>query len=277
MAFNPAINRLEKESRPGQPQYGQYADFNTVGQAGVTQQQYGQMEQAYAAPSLDQGRIGRLSLDDVFVKTALLFGIVLAVAAGTWVLVGPQPQLAMVVWLAGMFGSLGLSLVIAFMKSVNVPLILLHAAAQGAFVGAISVTFESFEGGIVVAAVLATMGTFTAMLMGWKVGLVKVSSRAMRIFGLMAMGYLVFQLVNLGFAYFAGMSVYSSSFGWIVALVGVGMAAYSLAIDFETIDRGVSSGLPEKYSWLMAHGLVASLVWVYIEILRLLYILRSDD
>lgn len=289
MAFNPTMNRVEKESRSGQPRYGQYADFDAApqyGQAPYGQQQYTQapygqqyagMEQAYAAPAVDQGRTGRVSLDDVFVKTAVLFGIVLASAAGTWVLVGAQPQLAMVVWLAGMFGSLALSFVIGFMKSVNVPLILLHAVLQGAFIGAVSVTFESFEGGIVATAVAATVGTFAAMLLGWKVGLVKVSSRAMRIFGLITLGYLVFQLVNLGFAFFAGASIYSTGIGWIVALVGVALAAYSLAIDFETVQGSVASGVPQKYSWLLAHGLIASLVWLYIEILRLLYILRSND
>ncbi|SNC74325.1 Uncharacterized membrane protein, YccA/Bax inhibitor family [Kytococcus aerolatus] len=300
MAFNPAINKIEKDSRQSgyagfdqqpqfgqyaqpqqgqaQPQYGQYAQTASAGYAQQSQQQYDQLQQAQYAPQMGgpTGGAGRLTLDDVLVKSAVLLGLVLAVAAGTWVAVGALPGVAMPIWLLGMFGSLALSLAIGFMKTVNVPLILLHAVLQGAFIGAISVTFEASYPGIVIAALTATIGTFVVMLVTWKMGLVKVTSRSMRIFSLMALGYLAFLLINLGLAWFGVFNAYDSPFGWIIGLFGVGMAAYSLAIDFESIKRGVASGLPEKYSWLMGHGLVASLVWLYIEFLRLLSILRSE-
>ncbi len=277
MAFNPAIDRIDKDSRSGQPRYGQYADFNTAGQAGVQQAQYQQMEQAYQAPSLDSGRTGRLSLDDVFVKTAILTGLMLATAVGTWFLVGEVPAAASPIWLVGMFGSLALSFAIGFSKSVNVPLILLHALLQGGFVGAISKAFEGAHSGIIMAALTATVGTFVMMLVGWKMGLVKVTSRSMRIFSMMALGYLAFLLINLGLSWFGVFNAYDTPLGWLIGLFGVAMAAYSLAIDFESIQRGIASALPEKYSWLMGHGLLASLVWLYIEFLRLIAILRSGD
>jgi uncharacterized YccA/Bax inhibitor family protein len=90
------------------------------------------------------------------------------------------------------------------------------------------------------------------------------------------MGYFVFAMVNLGFALFAGMSVYTSPFGWLIALVGVGLAAFTLNLDFETIRQGVAQGWPEQMEWRAAFGLTASLIWLYIEILRLLAIFNND-
>ena len=99
-----------------------------------------------------------------------------------------------------------------------------------------------------------------------------------RIFGMMAMGYMVFLLINIGASLFGFGNVYASGgiLAILICLFGVGMASYSLAIDFDSIDRAVGAGAPEKYSWLLGHGLVASLVWLYIEFLRLFAVLQND-
>ncbi len=184
----------------------------------------------------------------------------------------------MPIWLIGMFGSLGLSFAIAFSKKVNVPLIVVHAVLQGAFLGAVSAVFNTAYEGVVPAAVTATLGTFAGMFLAWKVGFIKVTSKSRRIFGMMAMGYLVFALVNVGASMLGFGSVYAGGgiFAIVISLLGVALASYSLAINFDSIDRAVSAGAPEKYSWLLGHGLVASLVWLYIEFLRLFAILQSD-
>jgi uncharacterized YccA/Bax inhibitor family protein len=90
------------------------------------------------------------------------------------------------------------------------------------------------------------------------------------------MGYFVFAMVNLGFALFAGVSIYTSSFGWLVALFGVGLAAFTLNLDFEAIRQGVEQKLPEQMEWRAAFGLTVTLIWLYIEILRLLAIFNRD-
>jgi len=114
------------------------------------------------------------------------------------------------------------------------------------------------------------MATFAGMFIAWKVGVIKVTDRSRRIFGMAVIGYLLFGLVNLVFAFATGgWGLIGSQFGLLICVVGVGMAAYSLAIDFDTIDRAVAAGLPERYSWLMGHGLIVSLVWLYLELLRL--------
>ncbi|WP_114907208.1 Bax inhibitor-1/YccA family membrane protein [Ornithinimicrobium murale] len=311
MATNPVFNRIDKEAQ-------QYAGFNQPqGQAapqGHPQQGYGapqgygppqgqpqmpmgypgasesmspeQLEQMYQQAPAGPAQTGRLTLDDVVMKSLALFGIVLVFAVGTWFFVDPQqtlgfgsPELAMPIWLLGMFGSLGLSFAIAFQKKVNVPLIVAHAVLQGLFLGAVSVTFNTMWPGVVTSAVVATMGTFLGMFIAWKVGFIKVTSKSRRIFGMMAMGYLVFMLVNIGASFLGfgdGWGIYGGPLGIIVSLLGVALASYSLAVDFDSIDRGITAGAPEKYSWLMGHGLVASLVWLYIEFLRLFAILQSD-
>lgn len=298
MATNPVFNRIDKEAQ-------QYAGFNQApqqghgapGPQGQPQMPMGypgasetmspeQLDQMYRQTPAGPAQTGRLTLDDVVMKSMSLFAIVLAVAAGTWFFVSGttdpqtgQAPLAMPIWLLGMFGSLALSFVIGFSKKVNVPLILVHAVLQGLFIGAVSFTFNEMWPGVVTSAVVATMGTFAGMFIAWKVGFIKVTSKSRRIFGMMAMGYLVFLLINIGASFLGfgdGWGIYGGPLGIIVSLLGVGLASYSLAVDFDSIDRGINAGAPEKYSWLMGHGLVASLVWLYIEFLRLFAILQND-
>lgn len=292
MAVNPVFSRIDKESA----QRG-YAGFGAQ-QGGYGAPQgvptlpppgYGrgptetltdeQLRDMYAQAPAGPAQTGRLTLDDVVMKTLMLFGVVLVVTAATWFFVGAQPEIAMPVWLLGMFGSLGLSFAIGFSKKVNVPLILVHAVLQGLFLGAVSVTFNAVYPGVVTTAVVATMATFAGMFIGWKAGFIKVTSKSRRIFGMMAMGYLVFLLVNLAASFMGfgdGWGIYGGPLGILVSLFGVGLASYSLAVDFDSIDRAVAGGAPEKYSWLLGHGLVATLVWLYIEFLRLFSILQND-
>lgn len=305
MATNPVFNRIDREA-------SQYAGFGAPQQAhpqqgygqGVPQGQpysqqappvgYGggqnmspeQLEQMYGQPPAGPAQTGRLTLDDVVMKSMGLFAVVVTVAVATAWFVRPdevtgQPSaLTMPIWLFGMFASLGLGMAIGFKKTISVPLILVHAVVQGAFLGAVSMFFATYYQGVVPSAVVATLGTFAGMFLAWKMGFIKVTSKSRRIFSMMAMGYLVFALVNVGAAFMGfgdGWGIYGGPLGIIVSLFGVGMASYSLAIDFDSIDRGIRAGAPEKYSWLMGHGLIASLVWLYIEFLRLFAILQGND
>jgi uncharacterized YccA/Bax inhibitor family protein len=114
---------------------------------------------------------------------------------------------------------------------------------------------------------------FAAYRFGW----VKVDARFTRFMMFALIGYMVFALVNLGFSMFAGMSVYSSPFGWLIALVGVGLAAFTLNLDFEQIRQGAAERWPKEMEWRAAFGLTASLIWLYVEILRLLSIFNQND
>src|SRR5699024_5180055 len=131
-----------------------------------------QLQSMYSQAPAGPAQTGRLTLDDVVMKSLMLFGVVLAVTGATWFLVGDQPRLTMPLWLLGMFGSLALSFAIGFSKKVNVPLILVHAVLQGLFLGAISPTFDAMYPGVVTTAVVATMATFAGMFIAWKSGFI---------------------------------------------------------------------------------------------------------
>jgi uncharacterized YccA/Bax inhibitor family protein len=108
--------------------------------------------------------------------------------------------------------------------------------------------------------------------MGW----IRVTGRFKQIMTIGILGYFSFSLINLGFAFFTGVSVYDTGFGWIIALFGVGLAALTLSLDFDYIEMGVQQSVPEEYEWRAAFGLTASLLWLYVEILRLLSIFNRD-
>jgi len=282
MASNPVFTRIDKQIKAGGYAgfAGRRASPSMSAGAGVQDSlNPGQLQDLYNQPSAGPVQMGRVTLDDVVMKTLGLFAIVVVVGAFSWFTVAGSPGLSLPMMLGGMLGSLALGLVIAFKKTISVPLIVLYAVLEGVFVGAISSVFEQAFPGVVTTAVLATTATFAGMFLGWKLGIIRVTDRSRRIFGMAIMGYLLFSLANVVAAFmgvgqgwgFGG----SGLLGIGISVLGVGLASYSLAIDFDSVDRAVAAQLPEKYSWLLAHGLIVSLVWLYLEILRLLARLRE--
>ena len=307
---NPVFNRIDKEAKSGYAGFGpgqaSFPQGYGQGQQGYGQQghpqdrapygqgygpqapyqqqyaapQYGQMSpdqlnQMYQQPSAGPVQMGRLTLDDVLMKTLMLFAILVATTVFSWFTMGTNPGLGSTLWMVGMLGGLGVGLAIAFMKKVSPPLIIAYAALEGLFVGAISRVFEARWPGVVGTAVLATLCVFAAMFVGWKAGYIKVTAKARRIVGMAMIGYLIFGLVSLAVAMLGrgngwGLFPFGSPLGIGISLFVVGLAAYTLAMDFDSIDQAVRSGAPEKYSWLLAHGLIVSVVWLYLEVLRLI-------
>ena len=281
---NPVFDRLNKQISKG--------DYAGFGGGSATPRQSGggvqdslnsqQLQDLYNQPSAGAVQMRRVTLDDVVMKTLGLFSTMVLVAAATWFYVSGLPGTSpapMALMLAGMLGGLGIGLVIAFKKTISVPLIVLYAVLEGVLVGAISQVFERQMPGIVSTAVIATLCTFAGMLLGYKTGLIKVTDKSRRIFGMAIMGYLLFGLVNLVAAFMGVGSGFgfggTGPLGIAISVLGVGLASYSLAIDFDSVDRAVNAQLPEKYSWLLAHGFIVTLVWLYLEILRLLARLRQ--
>ena len=285
MASNPVFSRIDKQIKEGS-----YAGFDRGPGASRTTRGAGpqdslnstQLQDLYNQPSAGPVQMRRVTLDDVVMKTLGLFSIVLVVASVTWYYVAGLPidsPTPMVLMLAGMFGGLGVGLFIAFKKTINVPLIVTYAVLEGVLVGAISEVFNKFYPGIVATAVIATLCTFAGMLLGYKTGLIKVTDKSRRIFGMAIMGYLLFGLVNLVAAFMGVGSGFgfggAGPIGIAISVLGVGLASYSLAIDFDSVSRAVNAQLPERYSWLLAHGFIVTLVWLYLEFLRLLARLRQ--
>jgi uncharacterized YccA/Bax inhibitor family protein len=281
MASNPVFNRIDKEIKQGD-----YAGFDRGPSESGMRRGSGvqdslnsqQLQDLYNQPSAGPVQMRRVTLDDVVMKTLGLFSIVVVVGAATWYTVAGNLNLSLPLVLAGMFGSLAIGLAIAFKKTISVPLIVLYAVLEGVLVGAISVVFEARWPGLVSTAVIATVCTFAGMFLGWKFGLIKVTDRSRRIFGMAIVGYLLFGLVNVVAAFMGVGSGFgfggTGPMGIAISVLGVGLASYSLAIDFDAVDRAVKAQMPEKYSWLLAHGLIVTLVWLYLEILRLLARMR---
>lgn len=252
---------------------GQGATAVSYGTAGAQTADAATLEQMYGSPSATTRDTGRLTYDDVIVKTGGLLVVLVATAAATWVL---APGL----WIIGAVVGLVLGLVNAFKKNPSPVLITLYAIAQGVFLGGISAIYETAYDGIVGQAVLATVAVFATSLVLFRSGKVRVTPKFQRMVLIGMVGYLVFSLTNFALSFF----IPSSGFGplrggWIgvaVGLVAVALAAASLVIDFDAIKRGVEQGAPAKMAWAAAFGLIVTLVWLYLELLRLLAILRGD-
>ena len=162
---------------------------------------------------------------------------------------------------------------------------MLYALFKGAMLGAISGVMELLYPGIVVQAVLATLATFAVMLCAYKFAGFRVTGRAARILVVAMGGYLLFSVVNFLLMVtgvvddpwgLRGVEIMGIPLGLIIGALAVAMASFSLAMDFEAIQRGVERGLPTKYAWAGAFGLVVTIVWLYVEFLRILAILRDN-
>ena len=242
---NPVFNNSKAFSRKG------YATFNDAPTATA-----GQLEDMYAAPAATGVDTGRMTIDDVVVKTGLMFAVLLPLAAAAYFLNSP------VLTFGGAIAGLVLGLMVSFKQSTNAGLILSYAAAEGLFVGGISRLFEERWPGIVATAVVATMCVFAVTLVAYTSGKVRATPKfkSSRIIKLLTRDF----------------GLRSGWFGIAISLFAVGLAAAMLILDFDFAEQGVKNGLPERYSWLAAFGLVVTLVWLYVEMLRLIAILRGD-
>ena len=285
MASNPAFNRIEKDAKDGYAGFGGpgagAAQQAAAGQAATAGMSAQQLQDLYNQPSAGPADTRRVTMDDVIMKTLGLFAIVIVFAAGGWAVAANSTTGGFALWMGGMIGTLVLGLVIAFKKTLSVPLILLYAVVEGLFMGAVSYYFDNVPGweGIVPQAVLATLATFAGMFLAYKFGLIKVTARFRKIMTLAIIGYAIFAVVNFIFAVFWSSSPFgfggSGPIGIAISVFAVGLASFTLVLDFDSIDRAIASGAPQKYSWLLAHGLIVTLVWLYIEFLRLFARLRS--
>ena len=173
-------------------------------------------------------------------------------------------------------------------KKIRPGLIFAYAAAEGLFVGGISAYFEFLWPGIVIQATIATLAVVGVTLALFASGKVRASKRATKVFMIAMIGYLVFGLINVGLMIFnvpmAGgpfglysQEVFGIPLGLIIGVLVVIMAAYSLVLDFDSIQQGVRNGAPRQFGWMGAFGIMVTVVWLYIEILRILAILRGSN
>lgn len=247
----------------------------------------GQYPPQQPAPAAPAGRA--MTIDDIVTKTAATLGVLSVMAVLSYVLVHMNESLAMPLTWGGMLVGLGLAMFGIFTRRTDKPaLVLAYAAAEGVFLGAISYLFANFaiggDGGapgniIIVNAVVGTFGVFFGMLVVYKTGAIRVTPKFTKIIVGAMFGVVGLIVVNLIASFFTsgGLGLRDGGpIAIIFSLVCIGLAAMSFLIDFDQADKLIRMGAPEKAAWSVAFGLTITLVWLYLEILRLLSYMSSD-
>ena len=220
-----------------------------------------------------------MTIQGAATKTLILLGLCVGTGSMTFAMThSGNPAAAMPWMIAGLVGSLVFSIATSFKPNwapITAPL---YALAEGLLLGAISGMYERMFHGIVPQAALATLGTMGAMLFAYKTGLIRATRGFM--FGVaaatggIALMYFVGMIcsmfgVRLSFLYEPTLLGMAISFGIVI------VAALNLIIDFNTIQQAAEHGAPKYYEWYSAFGLMVTLVWLYVEIIRLLAMFAS--
>ncbi|RYU13887.1 Bax inhibitor-1/YccA family membrane protein [Nocardioides iriomotensis] len=240
----------------------------------------------YDAPQQTQAPVstGPMTIDSVVQKTGITLGTTIVIAAATWILTGPiTAESIPTLYALSMFGALvgfGLAMVNSFKKVVSPGLVLAYAAVEGVFVGAFSKAMEAnFGGGLVMGAVVGTFAAVAGTLAAYKFFNIQVSDKFRKwtvaaLFGFVAVSLFDFVLSFFGASFgFNGFG----TIGFIASLIGLGLGVLMLILDFDFVERGIAARLPERESWRAAFGLTVTIIWIYIEMLRILAILRGND
>jgi len=237
--------------------------------------QVDQLEQSYNAPAASSIRTGRMTIEDVVAKTGFLFAILVVVGALAW-----SANLGQGALLIGFLGAFGIAIAISFSKSIMPGLVIAYAVLEGLALGTLSHYYESFYPGIVSQAVIGTIAAFAGVLFMYRSGRLRATPQFTRAVMGAAIGYFILGLVSLVASFFGvgqGYGFYGvSGLGLLLAVAGVALASFFLVLDFDQIEKGVAAGVPEKESWRASFGLMVTIVWLYLEVLRLLSILRND-
>lgn len=237
-----------------------------------------QLDEMYGRPSATAADTERMTYENTITKIVIAFVVLLAGAALGWVV----PVLAIPAAIAGFV----LALVLIFKKKPSAPLTLAYSALQGVFVGGMSVLFENIADGVVSQAVIATLVIVGVVLALFRSGKIRASKRATKVFLIAMIGYAVFSLINIGLIVFGantdpwglrGGDIFGIPVALLIGVFVILMASYSLVLDFDSVQQGVRQGAPAAFGWAAAFGIMMTVVWLYLELLRMLAILRGGE
>ncbi|MHA5049501.1 Bax inhibitor-1/YccA family protein [Streptomyces sp. SD15] len=286
-------------SRRGFSRDNGYAGFNAAPQAGgpavgtqanpyaqqggnaYAQNPYAQQDQQYgAAPPQAPVTTGRMTMDDVVMRSAMTLGTVVVGAILAWALL-PVSSTSYGLAIGAALVAFVLAMVQSFKRTASPALILAYAAFEGVFLGVISEMFNSRWSGAPFQAVLGTMAVSGATLLIYKAGWIRVTARYARIGMAIAIAFVVVMAVNLllvafGVAEDGGLRS-MGPLGAIVGIIAIILGAFFLTLDFKQIEDGIAYGAPREEAWLAAFALTMTLVWIYVEMLRLVAIFSGDD
>ncbi|MFI6401337.1 Bax inhibitor-1/YccA family protein [Streptomyces sp. NPDC050548] len=287
-------------SRRGFSRDNGYAGFNTAPQAGgpavgtqgnpyaggnpYAQNPYAQQDLQQGAPPQAPATTGRMTMDDVVQRTGTTLGTLIVTAALAWVLLPVDDANIGRSYGIGIGAAL-IAMVLAFVQSFKrkpVPaLILSYAALEGVFLGVVSSVVDNrIASGAAMQAVIGTMAVFAGVLIAYRAGWIRVNRRFYGFVMAAALGFILLMAVNLLFAVFGGgdgLGFRSGPLGIFFGVVGIILGACFLALDFKQVEDGIAYGAPKEEAWLAAFGLTLTLVWIYMEFLRIIAILNSND
>ena len=268
---NPILSKQDAFT-PAAPQYGQ----NQYGRSPYNQYP----PEAYSQPApVQQAPEGPMTFDDVITKTAITMGLLAITAGLAWKLV-PEALYFPAMILSGLVGFV-VVMVVSFRRLVSPPLVLAYAAIEGVFIGMISKVFESIYPGIVAQAVVATFFAAGVTLAAYKFFNIRVTAKFQKVVVLSTISFAVLMLVNFIFSIATGSGGLRGGLtgevgllAWGISLIAIVLAVLNLVLDFDYIEQGVAMGAPARESWRGAFGLTVTMVWLYVEMLRLLSYLR---
>ena len=260
-SHNPVLTRLTPETQSGYRGPVSYAP-EPVG---------------YPSSVIAPAETDRMTIDDVVVRTVGLLALLGVSGALAWVMV-PDALVAPVMIGAAMIG-LVIGLVLSFRRVTNPIAVGAYAVVEGVFVGIVSKLFEGQFEGIVLQAVVGTFGVFLLMALLYKSKVIRATPRFVRVVTGAVIGLFAVMLVNFVLSLLnVNTGLRDAGFlGIAFSLVCIVVASLTFILDFAQIEEGIRAGMPKRYAWSCAFGILVGLIWLYLEILRLLSYLRGDD
>lgn len=270
----------------GQPVYGT-AQAGTEGYpvSSSYEEQMASYEAMMNAPAADAVDRGTMTYDDVVVKSLMCFGLLLVGAVAGWMSGMVAIGAAMLVALAACVVTIGLAVFIQFSKKVRPGAIVAYSLVEGFVLGALSCAFEMRYPGIVVSAVLATLVVIGVTLGAFTMGFVRNSSTLTRVAGIGSFAFFSYYLFSFALSV-TGMvdmravnniTLFGIPLGVIIGVLAVFIGVLCLVRDFDAVKVGVANNVPEKYSWLCTFAIMTDVIWIYLEILKILsYFMRRD-
>jgi len=220
-----------------------------------------------------------MTIDGTVNKAFIAFVLLLAGAFVSWSMYF-DGQNVVPYAVGGAIAGFVLALIVSFKPKTAPFLVPVYAVLEGIFLGALSANYESLYQGITLQAALLTIGVFVALLLAYKSRLIKATENfKLGVFSA-TLGIAIVYLISFVLGFFGVTVPYLHDNSWLgigISLVIVVVAALNLVLDFDFIESGARHGAPKYMEWYGAFGLMVTLVWLYIEMLRLLAKLRSRD
>ena len=226
------------------------------------------------------GSESAMTLQGTINKSLLLIGILMVAASISWSMYFTNPSQAVVLTYGGMFGGIGVAIALYFKQEWAPQLAWLYAVLEGLFLGGLSASYALSYEGIVYKAIGLTICVLLLMLILYRFQIIKVTEKLRSAIIAATGGIMLFYLVSFGFSLFTGDSLPYLRDGSLmsigISLVIVVVASLNLLLDFDMIEKGVAAQAPKSYEWFAGFALLATLVWLYFELLRLLSYLSGD-